>query len=446
MLENKCAVVVGGGISGILSALKLRKKYASVYLVESENSLGGLLRSRVDEQGNSFDYGTHLLMESGVDSIDELLFDFVFENESDWQFFSFLRSGSFFNGQHNTNSGCIDIRSFEPDIYNRIIIDMLHGKPHQAQSEGERIAAEYGDTLKQKLFAPIIRNHLGADIDELAVDSSMLLIPPYLIALNEVMSEHIKQSEYFNKIFAFHTFKKRVATSRSFYPKAGKGGMGFWVKQITEKLHKSGVTVLTGETVEKVTSAQGRVTAVNTSSREIDNVDLMVWTVPTFHYLRACGTEFKAARPNLRKMLLCHLSYQGQLLTDMYYTTNFDVSKTPFRLTFYTNLNPEHTGDKFHLTAEVFVDDDYDEAALIKKLDVDLREMGIISRGTVLMNCTPQFISAGFPIPTIEFNQSQAAQLEMAKEINNNVLFAGRANGGFFLQNQLQETNKLLDF
>ena len=44
-------VVAGGGIAGILSALLLRKYYpnSKITLIESNNKLGGLLRS--------FDYG-----------------------------------------------------------------------------------------------------------------------------------------------------------------------------------------------------------------------------------------------------------------------------------------------------------------------------------------------------------------------------------------------------
>mgnify|MGYP001291269903 CR=1 FL=1 len=53
------AIVVGGGIAGILSAILLKRKYDEVDLIELDGRLGGLLKSFTNERGQSFDQGSH---------------------------------------------------------------------------------------------------------------------------------------------------------------------------------------------------------------------------------------------------------------------------------------------------------------------------------------------------------------------------------------------------
>jgi protoporphyrinogen oxidase len=67
-------IVVGGGISGILSALLLAKTHSNVVLIERETKIGGLLSSVTSPAGDSFDYGTHYLIDTGIEEIDSLLF------------------------------------------------------------------------------------------------------------------------------------------------------------------------------------------------------------------------------------------------------------------------------------------------------------------------------------------------------------------------------------
>ena len=52
------AVVVGGGIGGLVAGLLLKKSYDKVTIIEASPNLGGLLRSVQDDHGMSNKIGS----------------------------------------------------------------------------------------------------------------------------------------------------------------------------------------------------------------------------------------------------------------------------------------------------------------------------------------------------------------------------------------------------
>lgn len=71
------AVVVGGGIVGIFSAIYLKGFYRDVVLIEKEERLGGLLTSYQDHSAISYDYGTHIPCQTNIPEIDSIVFDYM---------------------------------------------------------------------------------------------------------------------------------------------------------------------------------------------------------------------------------------------------------------------------------------------------------------------------------------------------------------------------------
>ena len=61
---NKTVVIIGGGLSGLVSANICSHLGINSVVIEKSNSLGGGNKSKIDSQGNIFDYGYHALDEN----------------------------------------------------------------------------------------------------------------------------------------------------------------------------------------------------------------------------------------------------------------------------------------------------------------------------------------------------------------------------------------------
>ena len=67
-------VIVGGGIAGLTAGLILCKPRR---IIEASDYWGGLLRSEIRPPFGSFDIGSHVISETGINDLDKPLFDHV---------------------------------------------------------------------------------------------------------------------------------------------------------------------------------------------------------------------------------------------------------------------------------------------------------------------------------------------------------------------------------
>ena len=114
----------------------------------------------------------------------------------------------------------------------------------------------------------------------------------------------------------------------------------------------------------------------------------------------------------------------------MYFVQCHDPNFKTFRVTLYPNIQ-KNKNNIYHLTAEVIepIASDLEE---LKKVLSELIQIGIVSKESNLLFQDSELLSNGFPLPTIELNNTNKLYLDRAKKMIKNVNFLGRASGGGF--------------
>ena len=107
--EKTNIIILGGGIPGIFSALYIAKKNPqyNVHLVESSEEIGGLYNSFKDKEAGIFDKGMHIIYETCIKEVDEIIRNCLPKNE--WLFLegnSKDIAGVYHNNVLEKNSPC----------------------------------------------------------------------------------------------------------------------------------------------------------------------------------------------------------------------------------------------------------------------------------------------------------------------------------------------------
>ena len=145
----KKILVVGGGVVGITSAYFSKNNRNQVILVESSDSLGGLLKSDCNEYG-CFDFGTHIASKTGVKELDEFLFsDF---NQDNSYKFDVGRSGNFYKNKLSDISPFVNTNHLNLSIYQQGCSELEMANNKVGENLKETLVNRYGDTFYQHIF------------------------------------------------------------------------------------------------------------------------------------------------------------------------------------------------------------------------------------------------------------------------------------------------------
>jgi protoporphyrinogen oxidase len=171
-------VIVGGGITGLLSAKILRDRHpnANVCILEKENTIGGLLTGiSYKENGIYFDTGTHIFQETGNSNIDDILI-----NSIDSDSLIHYRKGKgdlaglFINGILQKNSYFPDLRNekISKDILNSVRNHVASGVKIESVDSCKSLLmvanSRFGSRFTDDIITPIFEKVFGLPVKDMS--------------------------------------------------------------------------------------------------------------------------------------------------------------------------------------------------------------------------------------------------------------------------------------
>ena len=439
--DKQNAVIVGSGISGLTAALMLKEKFANVYLVERENDFGGLLRSVKSENGEIFDYGTHVAHQTANPELNDLLFGNL--DFSEWNKIEALRAGNFFGGCLNEFSPFIDVRNLPKEVYQKGLEEFLSLPKSEANyvNLAQQLTALFGKTFSKSVFSPVIEKLFGTTADSLTPDAHKLFGLSRIIALTPEKSRELKQADFFDARLGFHCPEDAPPALLSYYPK--RKGIELWVNALLEQARKAGVTLYNNETIESLQIIDQKIETVALKNGNSINCDLLVWTIPPAILLKTIGIDVPGTMPKLRTVSLHHFSLDRPLLSKLHYFSCLDSKLKTFRVTLYPNLREQQSAQSSTLTVELLHGDANEASATSYKQMIfeELKQMSIIAKETQILDYQSEIVRAGFPVLTPEYLADKQAQITAVENnIKNAMLLGKAASKSFFMTDVLNET------
>ena len=425
--------IVGGGISGLLTAYLLKKKNSlnEVYLIEKENEFGGLLRSfDYGSEIGLFDYGIHTIYETGIDDLDHLMRSFL-PNEEWIQLKGKKRDfgGTYFNNVLQVNSSYIDLRNYPKNDIDAFIESYLNNLNNQktikASNAKEYLESKYGKLITEKVFEKIIGKLYNFSLEETHTFFSKLLPLERIVLFGEDTMAEISNSSTIRDSIAFPDQLKMpdkfVASKSAWYPK--EYGMKNYIEGFISKLEEMGVKLLSSHqinSIEKQSNLKALIEIKNEKNiYNLKDVDKVIWTsgiVSSFFSLLkkpSIKTEFD------KPVKTCFVNFilkEKPKVNGMFYVYCLEPGFITHRLSCPSNFCPSSINKGQHkLTAEVIFKDNLTEIEIIEKVIFELEKMGVTLESEILFKDV-QKVAGGYP--TISKKNVSAIEL-MKNEINN---------------------------
>ncbi|WP_341322418.1 FAD-dependent oxidoreductase [Solibacillus sp. FSL H8-0523] len=434
------AVIVGGGIVGILAAIQLRLKGVKVTLIEKDSECGGLLKSVQNNSGIYFDYGTHIPSETSNDELDSILFSEM--NNDKWNSFSTIKAGNYFNKNLYDKSQFIYLPSLKSSSYENGLFQLLNSKFSRrdlVESDNllEYYNKLYGSIFTEDIFRPILKKFLGTDMEYLHSSAASVFSLTRLIPGNEFLTNNLKKIPLYDEKLAFVNYHEGVSNQKKFYPINGYG-VQQWVMDILLKAETLGVKILTETFITSIDIKDKRIESLKLNTGEIIKTNILVWTANTYLLSNLIGLTNNMQKPKMRTMVLFNFVFDKHFLVENHYINCYDSDFKTFRVTLYPNLKSGHSENTpINCTVEVLMNKgDYSD--IENEIFNELVIMGIISDDTEVIDVDKIEINDAFPIITPEYHYGIKLNNENIRDSVRNLVMAGKATGeSFFLSDSL---------
>ena len=428
--------IVGGGVAGIYSAIFLKKLGYEVTLIESSSQIGGLLKSVSNENGVSFDCGSHYLRDTGIKEIDDEVYTFL--DKKLWRRFKYLKAGTYSYDQFYDRSCFVNANHLDEETRKQGIYDLMNLQPDYGPYKNcaDFLYKRFGKTFTEKLFREPVEKFFNDKIENLSWMAPASFDLVRVICFTPEITRELKKSEWFDTMLAFHFSDEGQAGVNNYYPV--KGGIGQWVDEMQAKLDSLGVNILTNSIISQIQHEDKNISSLLVNGEKIET-DYLIWSAPLPALLHTAQIDYNIPKGfQFRTTLLFDFVFDKPFKTSVYHCANFDKTCLPFRTAFYSNIHTDPDDvSTYSCTVEVLCN--YEDLDNIKMEDVilDLKKMRVVEEDAVAIYKNKRHEKSGFPVRTLSFDEAMTNMRNFTENQFSNLLLIGKAAGREFFQNRV---------
>lgn len=451
---KKNIVISGGGISGLLSAFILSEnKDYKIHIIEKTESCGGLLKSFDYGKYGKFDYGAHNIIETGIEELDEILFNILPKDE--WYVTSAINnqirplSGIFFNGRLQKNSPYVDLRFHKKkDLFIKDFMKNFEKNKVQIKTTAFEYAKSlFGKEIAKKVIKPVFKALYGVCPSKMDY-MSMYLTPLIRVGLfdknisNELLKTNLANFLAFPEQRELST--KYVGTRKVLYPI--KYGIYRVIDALEEKLREKGVVFHMNDEIVNIKLKNKEISSVKLKEKEIKNINRVFWSAglyPISKLLNIDSSNLKFDKAPKTVITNILLSKQSNL-DDLSYIYNYDKTYKTFRIDNYINYCPgAKRKGSYPISIEMLLDENETSKAekITKKALEELKRMALLKEGTEIKFAKTEVLTNGFPLLSVNNIESADIIREKIEEKNiaNLTLIGVLSQKDLFFESEIQK-------
>lgn len=411
-------------MSALLMARMIRKYRnpdAEIVIIEKEDRIGGQYGSIDYGENGFFDVGMHIIYETCIPQIDELIADIMSPEE--WIVLENNYkdiAGIYVNGRLQEDTPYIDLRNLPEEQWNRYVAEIFkvirNSAQHVAmvpQNAYEVLVKHFGQVITDEIFVPVLEKLYYTHPTGLAEIATKFTTINRLALFNSDTMLDLMKSDMIRARVCFPDQLEmppyRNNTQRGFYPK--EYGMCRVMEKLKSILEDEGVVFLTGHSIRKMEITGKTVTDIEIvdKSGNISHLPVLelFWTAGLPGLANTLGLPVKDLvydRKKTNDVYVNMLFNKKPEMGDLYYFYPFDKGFRSFRVTSYSNYCPSAAGERgFPVCVELWAreEDGTDEQALIALAVNELKSFGVIDDSYALNFAKVEKYMAGFPLPSV---------------------------------------------
>jgi len=410
------SLVVGGGVSGLVSAYFLAKSGHAVTLIERNFECGGLLRSFDYGEFGRFDYGAHNILELGIAELDDLFWSLL--PEEDWQVTmtkggqTRALTGLIYRQQLQKGSPFIDLRSHPKwSEYVAALFTHLNHTDDALLEWHDLTAQQYAECL---FGAKITNEIIGPALQQLhkkpayQLNAMVLFLTQFtrLVMFDEPLMQDLLATKSIAKRLSYpdqlNLPDSILNLRRSLYPR--DYGIYRVIDALVKKCKAIGVDFLLGSEITDLKVLDSTVRNVRVESSEgvriFDQPDVIFWTAGLMSLSKTLGLlgseQWDAPASTVMSHFLLSKPLNAGELSFIY---NYDFGSKIFRIDNYSQYcerAPRANG--YPITVESLLYTPFEASRLRMDILQEMQSVGLLDGGTDVLFETTEQLQYGFPM------------------------------------------------